>query len=150
MLILFMNLQSVQGTTKTVYFCSTQHLPGQLKGWWLKSSEKLTRSSVFYVIKTGKTEPASGWNSWGSSGIPSNSRESSHVISLIWWIQGLWTQGSQGTGHKKGREPGGNYCLSWPHLESHSVIPLHSISPSDLRNENTDPHFSWKDCEIIL
>ena len=145
MFILFMNLQSVQGTTKTVYFCSTQHLPGQLKGWGPKSSEKLTSSSVLYVIKTGKTEPASGWNGWGSSGIPSNSREPSHVISLIWWIQG-----SQGTGHKKGREPGWNYCLSWPHLERHSIIPLHSISPPDLRHENTGPHFSWKDCEIIL
>ena len=54
MFILFMNPQSVHGTTKTVYFCSTQHLPGRLKGWGFKSSEKLTRSSVCMSSKLGK------------------------------------------------------------------------------------------------
>lgn len=66
---------------------------GPAEGWGLKSSEKLTRSSVLYVIKTGKPQAASSWSSWGSSGIPSNSRSPS-----MWSLPNTVDSGSLDSG----------------------------------------------------
>lgn len=147
MFILFMNLQSVQGLTETVYFCSTQHLLGQLKDWGLKSSEKLTHLYACTSSKLGKLNQLRRWNSWGSSGIPPLT-----LCSLPCDLPYRAESGTLDSGLTRHRSQERRktrrklYCLLWPHLGSHpSVIPPHSIDlPRFKEWEQRSPTSRWR------